>query len=117
MVSSEGCNMSGLMERAGRFLGRLVRPAYNRSADAIDQAPYHVKYNVAVILWAAIVLAAWAFQVFGMSWLIARLFDLNMLVVAVCYLPLFAYINKHFELQDRLPDPRRLLGARFLRKH
>lgn len=109
--------MSGFMERAGRFLGRLVRPAYNRSAEAIEGAPYHVKYNAAVLMTVAYAVGLWAFHVLGMSWLIAKLFSLNMMVVAAIYLPFFAFINRYAERQDKLPELRRLLGLRLLRKH
>lgn len=109
--------MPGLMERAGHFLGRLIRPAYSRSADAIGRAPYHVKYNAAVVLAFAYAVALWAFHVLGMSWLIAKLFGLNMAIVAACYLPFFAFINRYAEQRDKLPTIRRLLGLRFLRKN
>lgn len=113
------------MERAGRFFGRLsakanrlfFRPAHARCADAINSAPYHVKYNSAVLLTALYLVAIWAFHVVGMAWLITHFIDVSLWVVAALYFPVFAYLNRFAEQENKLPELRRLLGLRLLRKH
>lgn len=105
--------MPALMEQAGRRVGRLLRPA----ATAAGNSPYHVKYNLALVLAVLYAAALWAAHVLPLSWLIARVFDLNMWVVAAVYLPLLAFLNRYAQEQDKLPALRRLLGLRLLRKH
>ena len=113
--------MSEFMERAGRAVARLIRPAYTKGSravgQAVEQAPYHVKYNSAVLLTAFYLIALWGFHVMGMAWLITHFVDMNIWLVAGLYFPVFAFLNGYAEQQEKLPELRRLLGLRLLRKH
>lgn len=108
--------MSGFMERAGRFLGRLVRPAYNRSAEAIEGAPYHVKYNAAVVAAFIISIAMWALVSAGVGLIVGRLFGLNAYFCAACFAVIYAIFWRP-HIDQSLPDLRRVLRLRLIRKH
>lgn len=120
--------MAGRTERLGRAFGRLVRPAYRRTsqavtpvkqrlADAVENTPYSVKYNAAVVAAKLTAIAIWGFYIFGPSWLIANFFGGNIYVIAAIYGPILIWANWYDKTsEDKLPGLWRVLTFPFIRK-
>lgn len=100
-----------------RVLFAILNPVYRRAAATAHNAPYHVKYNVAVLTAKAFAIGLWGFHIFGLAWLLSLFFGGNFLVIAACYAPIRIWLNKFATEDDRLPSLWRVLRFRFIRKH
>lgn len=103
------------LERAGQRLGRLIAPAYRRITRAADSAPYHIKYNTAVVAAFLFSVGLWIFLAYGVGMILNRLLGFNLLATSACFVVLIHAFWSRIPDQP-LPDLRRVLRLRFLRK-
>ena len=103
------------VERAGQRLGRLIAPAYRRITGALDSAPYHVKYNAAVVAAFLFSVGLWLLAAYGVGVIFNRLLGFNLLATSACFVVLNVAFWSRFSDQP-LPDLRRVLRLRLLRK-
>lgn len=103
------------MERVGQRLGRFLAPAFRRVGGAAADVPYHIKYNAAVIAAFAFAIGLWLLVAYGVGVIFNRLLGFNLLATAACFVVLNVIFWSRFSDQP-LPDLRRVLRLRFIRK-